>query len=161
MAGYGTDQLFADWLANNGYSAATGDLTVAQLRQRGSDYIDALYEASLPGYRSSGLDQERAWPRTGAVAYGQPIAGDAIPANWIRASYHAALHESANPGSLAVAASAAGAVKREKIDVIETEYFAGSGDAAKDATVRLSAVEGLVAPFLVRIAPGLGVWSIG
>ncbi len=148
MAGYGSDERFAQWMADNGYSTASdGDLTVAQLRQRGSAYIDALYEPKLPGVRAGGLAQERAWPRTGACAYGQTIGADIIPLAVEHASYHAALHESVNPGSLAVATTTAGALKRKKIDTLEKEYFEGSGDAVADNTLRLSAVEGLLAPF--------------
>ena len=163
MAGYGTDDGFTAWLASNGFPAPTGVLTVAQLRQRGSDYIDALYGAQFPGAPVNAFDQERAWGRTGATAYGRAIPEGYIPNNIVLASYHAARHEDLNPGSLNVSATAAGAVKREKIDVIETEYFAGSGQAASDATVRLSAVEGLLAPFLTAESTGpcLGLWAVG
>ena len=164
MAGYGGDTEFETWMADNGYSTSSdGDLTVAQLRQRGSDYIDALYGQRFKGEPAGGIDQERAWPRVNASAWKTPLADDVIPRNVIIASYHAALHESSNPGSLAVAASAVSAVKREKVDVLETEYFEGSGDAAADATIKLSAVEGLLAPFLLPDSnkPGLGLWAVG
>lgn len=150
-------------MAENGYSTVTGDLSVAQLRQRGSDYIDATYGLRFWGEPAGGVDQERAWPRINATAWKTPLADDVIPRNVIMASYHAALHESANPGSLAVAVSASGAIKREKVDVLEVEYFAGSGDAAADATIKLSAVEGLLAPFLIPEPSGacLGLWAVG
>ncbi len=154
MAGYGSDEGFEAWLEQSGYATSTGDLTIAQLRQRGSDYVDALFEPRLPGYRAGGLDQERAWPRTGAEANGSAIPSSTIPMAWINASYHAALHESANPGSLAVAVVASQQVKRKKLDVLETEYFGGSGDLVGDATVRLSAVDGLLSPFFARAAAG-------
>jgi hypothetical protein len=162
MAGYGSDDGYATWLADNGYPAHSGALTVAQLRQRGSDYVDGLYEGRFPGYRTGGIDQERAWPRTGARVHCQAVDPAVIPAAVVKASYVAALYEQANPGGLAVAVTAAGAVKREKIDVIETEYFAGSGDVALDATVRLSAVDGLLASLLFEdIGTRLGLWAVG
>lgn len=163
MAGYGTDDGFTAWLASNGFAAPTGVLTVAQLRQRGSDYLDALYGAQFPGSPVDAFDQERAWGRTGATAYGRPIPEGTIPNNIILASYHAAQHEDLNPGSLNVSATQAGAIKKKKIDVIEKEFFEGSGNAAADATVRLSAVEGLVAPFLITERAGLtlGLWAVG
>jgi hypothetical protein len=167
VAGYGSDTgagSFTDWIAENGYTTGSDDdLTVAQLRQRGSDYIDALYGQRFRGEPAGGMDQERAWPRVNATFWKAPVPADAIPRNVVLASYHAALHEAQNPGSLAVAATAVGAVKREKIDVLETEYFQGSGDVAADATVRLSAVEGLLAPFLVPEGQGsgLGLWAVG
>jgi hypothetical protein len=162
VAGYGTDELFEAWLSANGFTLPETAPAPAILRQRGSDYVDGLYGASLPGEPTAGIDQERAFPRIGATAYRKPIPDDAIPLRWIHASYAAAWYEANNPGGLQVSATASGAVKREKIDVIETEYFAGSGDVAADATVRLSAVEGLVAPFLIQsAASGPAIWAIG
>ena len=163
MAGYGTDEAFADWLAENGHAIAEANgLTPAMLRQRGSVYLDGTYEARLPGVRTGGLTQERAQPRTGATAHGQPIPSDLIPLAWEHASYAAALYEAQNPGGLSIAASAAGALKREKVDVLEQEFFEGSGNAVADATVRLSVIEGLIAPFLKPEAvSGLGMWAVG
>lgn len=161
MAGYGDDTLFAAWLASNGYTLPSGAPAPAVLRQRGSDYLDALFNAPFDpkaprfsGYPTDPLTQERAWPRTGATAYGSAIASDTIPTAIINASYAAGWHEANNLGSLAIAATASGVVKREKMDVIETEYFAGTGNVSADATVRISTVEGLVAPFLTRAEVG-------
>lgn len=148
MSGYGDDAGFEAWMTATGRSVPVSAPSSAVLRQRASDYLDALYGAQFTGYPSGGLDQERAWPRTGATAQGQAIASDVIPAAVVKASYAAAWHEANNAGSLSVATSAAAAVKREKIDVIETEYFGGGASAIDDATVRLSGVDGLLAPFL-------------
>lgn len=156
MAGYGTDGDLATWAAENGYTLSE-TLTPAVLRQRGSAYLDGTYEARLSGIRTGGLAQERAFPRTGAEAYGETIPSDAIPVQWEHASYFAAYQESVSPGSLSVIASTGAAIKREKIDVIETEYVTGSGDALKDATPLLSAIEGLVRPFLTVPLPAIFV----
>lgn len=164
MAGYGSDEGFMEWAAENGYSTSTGDLTVAQLRQRAGDYLDGLYGARFRGEPTGGIDQERAWPRVNALAWKTPVAADVIPRSVIIASYHAALHEAANPDSLSVGVTAAGVVKRERIEgAVDIEYFEGSGAAAADATIRLSAVEGLLAPFLMSevAAAGLGLWAVG
>lgn len=161
MAGYGSDEAFTAWAAANGYTVPESP-SVAVLRQRGSAYLDALYGAKMnaprfSGQPTGGFAQERAWPRTGAEAYGVAIPSDEVPAAIEQASYFAGWHEANNPGSLQVAATAARSVKRKKIDVIETEFFEGSGDAVADATVRLAAVEGLVAPFLTQPLPSIFV----
>ena len=163
MAGYGSDQGFTEWAAENGYSTSTGDLTVAQLRQRASDYLDGLYGARFRGEPAGGIDQERAWPRVIALAWKTPVAADVIPRNVIIASYHAAIQEALKPGSLSISAANSGALKRKKIDTLEKEYFEGSGNAVTDNTLRLSAVEGLLAPFLIpEDAPAaLGLWAVG
>jgi hypothetical protein len=162
MAGYGDDTDFEAWMADNGYELPEGALEPAILRQRGSNYIDTLYGARFTGVPTDGVTQERAWPRTGATAFRTALDTDLIPLAVIQASYFAALQEANQPGSLAVVTSAASAVKREKVDVIETEYFAGSGDATADATLRLSSVEGLLAPFLIPASVnGPAIWAIG
>ena len=163
MAGYGSDQGFTEWAAENGYSTSTGDLTVAQLRQRASDYLDGLYGARFRGEPAGGIDQERAWPRINAMAWKTPVAADVVPRNVIIASYHAAIQEALKPGSLSISAANSGALKRKKIDTLEKEYFEGSGNAVTDNTLRLSAVEGLLAPLLTpeTTSAGLGLWAVG
>lgn len=157
MAGYGTDQLFTAWLADQGYELPPGAPAPAVLRQRGSAYIDGLYGPKFVGVPTGGYFQERAWPRMGADAHGGPVAPDVIPVAIEHASYHAAYHDAVRKGGLAVAVSADQAVRRKKIEGIEKEFFEGSGDALADATVRISAVEGLVAPFLCRPMPAIFV----
>lgn len=140
MASYGSDNGLATWLTDRGHTLPAGALASAILRQRASDHIDATYGVRLVG------DQAVA-PLLTALE---------------NATYAAAWHEANNPGSLSVAASAAGAIKRERVDVIETEYFEGSGDASADATVRLSLVEGILAPYLRQIGvTGPLIYSIG
>ncbi len=159
---YGSDSAFNAWLALNGLALPVGAPEAAILRQRASDYIDGLYEARFVGQRTDPLNQERAWPRTGAAVASTALPADVIPPAIERAAYAAALYEAQNPGSLSVSVSRSGAIKREKVDVIETEYATGSGDVVADATVRLSAVEGALSPFLRSdIVSGLGLWAVG
>lgn len=147
MAGYGGDSAFNAWLADNGYTLPSG-LTAAVLRQRGSDYIDGVYGLRFTGQPTGGVAQERAWPRTGAEAFDLPIGAATIPSAVERASYAAAYQEAVKPGSLSIAVTASGAVKRKKVGPIEIEYADASGSAIASATPILSAVEGLLAPYL-------------
>lgn len=158
MAGYGTDQGFTDWLTMNGHVLPENAPAPAILRQRGSQYIDGLYGSRFSGVPTGGFVQVDAWPRTGAQAYGQPIPNDMTPVAVEHAAYAAAHHEANFPGSLTVAVSQAGAVKRKKIGTIEKEFFEGSGDAVADGTLKLSAVEGLLAPFFS--APEIAVFVV-
>ena len=154
---YGDDNGLTAWLDANGYTLPAGAPAPAVLRQRGSAYIDGLYGARFSGVPTSGFAQIDAWPRIGAEAYGQPIPSDMTPVAIEHASYAAAYQEAIKPGSLSVSASQGGALKRKKIDTIEKEYFEGSGDAVADATLKLSAVEGLLAPFLTVSMPAVFV----
>ena len=158
MAGYGTDQGFEDWLTMNGHVLPENAPVPAILRQRGSQYIDGLYGSRFSGQPAEGFAQERAWPRSGACAHGQSIPSDVIPVAVEQAAYAAALQEAIKPGALSVTATSAGALKRKKIDVIEKEYFEGSGDAVADNTLRLSVVEGLLAPYFS--APQIAVFVV-
>ena len=153
MAGYGDDAGLDGWLAVNGYVLPVGAPTKPVLRQRASDYLDGQYGARFVGAPTGGFAQERAWPRKDASACGEAIPDDVIPVAVISASYAAALYEAQNPGSLQATTPGQPLIKREKTDVLETEYFAGSGDALADATPLLSAVEGLLAPFLIGELP--------
>ena len=157
MAGSGDDTAFDAWLASNGYSLPAGAPASAVLRQRGSAYLDGLYGPKFSGLPTDGFSQERAWPRTGAEAYGVSIPSDEVPVAIEHASYFAAYQEAVKPGALTVSASQGGALKRKKIEGLEKEFFEGSGNAVADATLRLSAVEGLVAPFLSPLLPAVFV----
>ena len=164
MAGYGDDTKFNAWLGLNGYSLPAGAPAPAILRQRGSAYIDATYGARFIGQPTGGYEQERAWPRTGAYPIGAvlPIPDNVIPIAVEQASYEAAYYEAVNPGSLVVGGSLSGAVKREKVDVIEVEYQTSSNtDFALMNGLMITAVEGLLAPFLFVAQPGFGLWAVG
>lgn len=150
MAGYGSDVGFTAWLTENGLVLPEGSADEAVLRQRGSVYIDGTYGARFPGVPTGGYAQERAWPRSGATVYNADIPTNVIPDAVIQASYFAALQEATSPGSLAVSTSLGGGLKRKKIDGLEKEFFAGTGNAVADATLRISSVEGLMAPYLTQ-----------
>ena len=160
---YGTDQDFDAWLAINGLTLPLNAPTPAILRQRGSQYVDGVYGSRFWGVPTGGFAQERAWPRTGAKAYGQDIPDSVTPVAVEQASYAAAYQEAIKPGSLSVSATATGAVKRKKIGPIEREFFEGSGDVVADGTLKLSAVEGLLAPYLKpeTTLASLGLWAVG
>lgn len=149
MVGYGTDQNFEAWVAANGFALPAGAPTSAALRQRGSAYIDGR---CFPGVPTGGLAQERAWPRTGAEAYGQVIASDVIPLAIEHAAYAAGYFDAANNGALTSRSSIDAGVKRKRNRIegavdTETEYFS-SGDAAADAAITIPMVEALLKPFL-------------
>lgn len=160
---YGTDQGFTDWLALNGLTLPLTAPTPAILRQRGGQYVDDVYGSRFWGVPTDGFAQERAWPRTGAKAYGQDIPDSVIPVAVEHATYAAAYQDAIKPGSLSVSATATGAVKRKKIGPIEKEFFEGSGDVVADGTLKLSAVEGLLAPYLKpeTTLASLGLWAVG
>ncbi len=157
MAGYGDDSGFTAFLTANGYTLPVGAPTPAVLRQRGSAYIDGLHGLRFSGVPTGGFAQERAWPRTGAEAYGVAIDPAVVPVAVIQASYTAAYQEAVKPGSLSVVVSGGKQVKRVKAGSVEVEYASADGGVVANSTPLLSAVEGLLAPFLTVSEPAVFV----
>lgn len=147
MAGYGSDEAFQTWATENGHTVPTG--TVAAARQRGSVYVDGTYGHRFPGEPTGGVEQERAWPRTGAAdRYGNAIPSETVPTRVEHAAYEAALIELQTPGALAPVIVASEQVKREKVGPLEVEY-AGAADPVAAATPIVKAIEHILAPLLV------------
>jgi hypothetical protein len=165
MAGYGDDATFTAWLASSGYvlPVVAGTPSKEALRQRGSDWVDGEHAALWTGTPTQGINQERAWPRTGATAFGAPIPDDLIPPAVIHASFAAAYQEALSPGLLATALTDASRVKRQKVDVIEVEYADPPEGSDGIARMRLNAVSGLLAPLLKKSSTALGafIYSVG
>jgi hypothetical protein len=159
MAGYGSDDAFQAWLSGNGHALPAGAPAAVVLRQRGSAYIDATYGLRFPGQPVGGFDQDRAWPRAGAVLIsGAFVPPDIVPNAVEQASYAAAFQEAVSPGSLSVVGSVAGRVKREKVEgAVEVEYQVGGDMSAAGWVPILTAVEGLLATLLVPVAPIPGI----
>lgn len=150
MAGYGTDTGFEAWLSANGYTLPSG-LSAEVVRTRASRYIDGVYGSRFSGVPVGGFGQALAWPRTGASAYGLAIPDDVIPDAVVQASYAAAFQEASAPGSLAVVVTPGRMIKRQKVEgAVEREFFQPGEDlsAVEASTVVLSAIEGLLQPFL-------------
>lgn len=162
MAGYGDDQGFTAWLADNGYTLPDGAPAAAVLRNRGSQYIDAVYGSRFLG---SVVDagQERQWPREGAIVNGKLVSSESVPVAVINASYQAAYQEAISPGSLSVVGSASSAVVREKVGQIEVQYANAQSDGtAGSITPLISVVDGMLAPFLKdEDLVCFGIWALG
>lgn len=149
MAGYGTDAGFTAYVTANGYPTVAGG-NIPAARQRGSAYIDALYEARFPGTPVGGIDQERAWPREDAQdIYGNDIDPDTVPTRVINASYEAAQLELANPGSLAVLISENERIRSIKAGSVAIEYAQSTAfDTITGAYPMYTTIEGLLYPLI-------------
>lgn len=105
-------------------SAATADRESAILR--GMSYIDAL---DFRGVKYD-YDDPLEWPRSSVVDDdGYAIDEDEIPTKLQKATARAAYEELISPGVLQSVIDAG--IKRERIDVIEVEYFQSSSTAVK------------------------------
>lgn len=151
MEAYGTDSGFEAWLAAQGLVLPVGaDASI--LRQIGSNYIDAAYEARLNcSQRTGGFSQLLAWPRTGHRVNGQDVPSDLIPQAWINAAYRAAYLEAINPGWATGSTNPNRITRREKVDVIEREFFSAADAQGGDAAAGINTdaiINGMVLPWL-------------
>ncbi len=168
MAGYGTNEAFAAWLAGQGLTLPVGAVP-AVLRQIGSDYMDAAYEPRLAcSRRTAGFAQERAFPRVGHVVGGETLPDDMIPQAWINGSYRAAYLHATEEGWALAGEDPNRIAKRERVEgAIDTEYFGpkdgqASGNAAPGFNVD-PMIDGMVSLFLCPDQTGewAGLWAIG
>lgn len=151
MAAYGTDEGLQAWLAAQGL-VLPASAVPAVVRQIGSTYVDAAYEAKLQcSHRAGGFDQELAWPRAGHRMNGQSVPETLIPPAWVNASYRAAYLEATTPGWATGSVDPNRVTRREQVDVISREFFApgDTGGAASAAGIAADAIiNGMVLPWL-------------
>lgn len=105
-------------LGNSTWTGLEADKESANLRAM--RYLESLDYNGVKDEESNPLE----WPRQGAYdRNGFLIDNDVIPQGLINALCEAALVELTSPGGLRPSTSTQGQVKRQKVDVIETEYF--------------------------------------
>lgn len=160
MANYGTIEGADAYHLAVGNAAWTGtnDVKLAAL-VRGSQYVDTLAIAKrkngstytmFGGVKTGGRDQELAWPRTGATDVdGLNLDDMEVPYEVEHATYEAALRELVRPGYLSPDYVPASVIKREKVDVLETEYFGASGGAENPQQPVATLIRNIIAPLLV------------
>lgn len=163
MANYGTVAGADAYHLASGNAAWTGtnDAKLAAL-VRGSQYADTLalckrkngsVYTRFGGVKAAGRDQLLAWPRIGAYDVdGTPIPDDVVPIEMEHATYEAALRELVQPGYLSPDYVPAQVIKREKVDVLETEYMGAGAVADNPQQPVATLIRGIIAPLLVAWA---------
>jgi hypothetical protein len=131
---------------NTAWAAEAHDEVQEAAILRAMDYIEAqnwlgmAYMGPVGGVGYQPLQ----WPRVDVVVGGYELRCDEVPPKVISALCEAALVELVTPGALSVALERGGAVIREKVDVIETEYASGAPATTVYQTIRQH-LRGLVA----------------
>ncbi|SDT52679.1 DnaT-like ssDNA-binding protein [Pseudomonas prosekii] len=150
----------------------TGDDVAKQAALiRASVYIDGKYQAQstcgrweslFSGTKTGGRAQPLQWPRTGATDNeGHAIPPNEVPIEIEQATYESALREIAVPGSLSPDYVASGAIKRQKVDVLEIEYQTASTGSGVPTRPVITVVDELVAPLLgCKTACGIAVFVV-
>lgn len=111
-------------LAKRGQTLPADDAEAEPLLVRAMDYIETL-EPRFKGTRTS-TTQALAWPREDVTVNGVALGSDAIPSQLKQAQARLAF----DAQTLDLMPTSSGrAVKRQKVDVIETEYEDSGGSA--------------------------------
>lgn len=132
---------------NRGNAAWTGtDAVKESALRKAAAYLDGHYCNRFKGAKYQPLTQSMQWPRVEVVIDGYLLDTTTIPQRLKDAQAELALI--ALTADLAPNVSAG--IKREKIDVLETEYFAG----APAGTTVYTAVNNLLADLLKPINSG-------
>ena len=133
--------------AARGNAAWTGTDAVKEAALlKAAAYLDGHYCNRFKGMKVDPINQAMQWPRAGVVIDGYTLATDTIPARIIAAQCELALIAL----SADLAPNVSSGIKREKLDVIETEYFAG----APAGTTVYTSVNNLLSDLLKPINSG-------
>lgn len=129
---------------NRGNTAWTGTDAVKEAALRKAvAYLDGHYCNRFKGLKYEPLDQSLQWPRLGVMIDGFMLDTDVIPQRLKDAQCELALIAL----SAELAPNVSAGIKREKVDVLETEYFAG----APAGTTVYTAVNNLLSDLLKPI----------
>lgn len=106
-----------------GNTAWTGTDAVKEAALRkAAAYLDGHYCSRFKGAKYKPIDQAMQWPRIGVLIDGHSLDTDTIPQRLKDAQCELALIAMGSD----LAPNVSAGVKREKVDVLETEYFAGT-----------------------------------
>ena len=123
------------YFSDSGVATWTGiDAVKQQALVRGTRALDGMYASAWPGRKVRG-DQGLEWPRIDAV----DMSGytlDEVPRAVKAATIEAALVELLTPGALSPSLDRGGAIIREKVGPIETEYASNAPADTVYATIR-------------------------
>lgn len=109
--------------AARGNAAWTGTDAVKEAALlKAAQYLDGHYCNRFKGSKYQPLDQTMQWPRVGVFIDGHLLDAYTIPQRLKDAQCELALIAL----SADLAPSVSAGIKREKVDVLETEYFAGA-----------------------------------
>lgn len=123
---------------NTAWAALASDALREQALRRATDYMEQTYGQKWKGARSTDA-QALSWPRYDVCANGFDVDSDVVPVAVQRACAELALRAAAGE----LAPDLGRLAKREKVDVIETEYESGAVPY-----VQFRAVDNLLAPYI-------------
>lgn len=115
----------------------------------GSNILDAIYAHRFSGKKTGGYQQSNQWPRSGAnTRFGEVIPEDVVPDPIIHAAFEIARSEITKPNSILPATLSGQQIKRQKLDVLEREFFKNDIVDQYGHLPYLPLIEGLIFDFI-------------
>lgn len=112
---------------------------------QGSMILDAIYGHRFSGKKTGGYNQLRQWPREGATTTsGEEIPFNIIPAAVEIATFELAKSEVLRPGRILPSSFNSQQIKRQKLDVLEREFFKNQSTVSRDNLPYLPVIEGIL-----------------
>jgi hypothetical protein len=145
-----------EYASSRGVDLGTDDALTEQRLLNAMDYLESQ---NFKGSRTDPDNQALAWPRIGVIADGRTYGSNAIPQQLKSAQAQLAIEQFNGvkifSSTTASAGSDAQVVKREKIDVIETEYMTATdlGTASVLAVADMPTVTALLRGLLRGMQP--------
>lgn len=136
------------YAAARGLALPVDDAAVEPLAVLAADWLET-FRARYQGSKTDAANALQ-WPRYGVAIDGYVVAHDEIPLLLKQAHAQAAIEAQAAP----LTARAAAGIRREKVDVIEVEYFQTATASAQTGGSAIA--EAMIAP-LLRTAPSIQV----
>lgn len=157
---YGTLLESDQYFLNSGFDQ-WDNLTDAQKKSvlgRSSVILDALYGHRFPGQKENGLNQVEQWPRVNATTLrGEPIPEGLVPPAVKTAVYEIARIEVTRPGSIIPNTMTNQQVRKQKLDVLEREFFKGVDGNSRDSLPYLPIIEGILSDL---VSDNLGLFPV-
>lgn len=152
--------VYGDATGFQAYWAARGDLTAAAMDDFdinaalivASEWLDAAFRSQFGGSKVGMRDQERDWPRVGAVdIYGYSVADTAIPREVLSATYEAAFRQMTTPGVFFKDYTQSKYKSVAISGAVSVEYATG---AAYDFQTQFPQIAAILAPILTGAGAG-------
>lgn len=144
---YGTLESADTYFASIGFAnwATLTDEQKTAALTRGSMILDAIYGFRFPGSKTGGFSQVKQWPRENAQTIrGEDIPDDVIPPAVEIATYEITRSEVERPGNLLPASFPQQQLKKQKLDVLEKEFFKNMSNVPRDSLPYLPMIEGIL-----------------
>lgn len=136
--------------------ASTDDDRIKAGLIKASEWLDAIYRRSFPGYKVGQREQEREWPRNGATdVYGYNIAPDVPPREIEYATYEATIRDLEQPGCLSLDYTPPKYKQASVSGAVSVTY--STFDSVRDLQIKFARIDEILSGILSTSGDGTGL----